>query len=343
MTARPASSRQGVGARVFYLRGRVTCPLASIGARPADESNRLVVDDPETQVTIEPGTITLRDDRECSTKTVIADLVWLAEGPESFTIHIEVFKTGHTWSIDLHTHEPVPLTDRRRARYEPFAIIGIDRGKHEVLVDRERLAGAVEHVPFTRRLSGALTTTRDHLALATSSIVFDRSIGIGAFGRGMFLIRARLVRLDDSRLDATPPRLDVTTPRLDATTSRLDATTPRHETAATTLLDAAAKHRGLPLTTMLSVGAWELSLEALTDRWLPELVARDLLLFGLADLPLLAPLRAGRLRRGQTLAFRSTGEVRLDDDTAAFPRALEVAREYLEFHMLGGIIAAAFR
>lgn len=272
------------GPRIEYLRGRVLCPLAGLGARPADWSNRLVVDDPATEVTVEDGTITLRDDRACVAKTVIADLVWLATGPAPFTIHLEIWKTGHAWSIDLHTHEPVPLADRERAVYEPFTIVAIDGMRRETLVDHARLARAVTHVPLARRLSGALTTTRDHGG------VFDRSIGIGALGRGMFLIRARLAPLG---------------------------------------------------ATFTRAGDWELALEALTDRWLPELVARDLVLFGLADIPLLAGLRAGKLRRGQTLAFRTTGSVRLDDQTAPLPDAIDIARAYLEFHMLGGMIAAA--
>lgn len=97
------------------------------------------------------------------------------------------------------------------------------------------------------------------------------------------------------------------------------------------------------LATMLATGEWELSIEALTERMLPDIVARDLRLFGLADVPLLAELAAGRLRKGQTLAFRTTDEVRLDDRTAALPDARDLARTYIEFHMLGGIVAAALR
>lgn len=98
------------------------------------------------------------------------------------------------------------------------------------------------------------------------------------------------------------------------------------------------------LVEMLRDGAWELSLEALTVRWLPELVQRDLVLFGLDELPLLHEVRARGLRVHQTLGFRLTptgGELRLDDAVAPFPDAHEVARAYLEFHMLGGMIAAA--
>lgn len=303
------------GPHIAYLRGRVRCPLAGIGARAADASNRLVVDDPATQVTIDGGAIAMHDDRACPARTPIADLVWLAEAagadgrPAPFTIHLEVWKTGHTWKIDLHTHEPTPLAHRASAVYEPFTIAAVDRGRREVLVDPAGLARAVGRVPIARRLSSTLVATRDHLAggVPDGRCVFDRSIGIGALGRGMFLVRARLAALEAAR--EMPPGMPP----------------------------------GTPLATRLAAGAWELALEALTERWLPELVARDLFLFGIADVPLLAELRAGRLRRGQTLAFRTTGEVRLDDRVAPLPDALDLARAYLELHMLGGIIAAALR
>jgi len=55
---------------------------------------------------------------------------------------------------------------------------------------------------------------------------------------------------------------------------------------------------------------------------------------------------AGKLRAGQVLAFRfgpDGGEVRLDGETAPLPAAHDLARAYLEFHMLGGLIADAAR
>lgn len=275
-----------------FLRGRVPCPLAGIGTRAADESNRLVVD-AQTRVTVDGSTITIDDDRTPTEKATIADLVWLAKAQDVyFTIHLELFKTGTTWSIDLHTHEPAPLADRRAALYEPLTIVA----GGETVVDPARLAHAVAHVPLARRLQGALMTSREHPR--ADRVVFDRSLGMGALGRGMFLVRARLARLDRG-----------------PTTGRI--------------------------AQLMTEGNWELSLECLTDRWLPELVARDLVLFGVPELPLLAELRAGKLRKGQTLAFRSDGFVRVDGEIARLPGALDLAREYLEMHMLGGIVSAA--
>ena len=227
-----------MAARIDFLPGRVTCPLAGVGTRAANASNRLVVDAPAT-ATIEGTTITLADDRDCAPGTVIADLVWLAEGVDArgtavpFTIHLEVTKTGHAFAIDLHTHEP-PGLPRDKVVFELYEVVGVDRGVRTVLVDGKKLGRAAGHVPLKRRISAALATSRDHLAGVAQERtagyrVIDRSLGIGVLGRGMMLIRARLTAL------AAPPPPG-------------------------------------PLPEMLRAGSWELSLEALTDRWLPELV-----------------------------------------------------------------------
>ncbi len=308
------------GPCVTFLPGRVTCPLAGVGNRAADASNRLVVDDAATEVTVDraAGRITIHDDRDCAPTTVLVDLVWLAQGIDGagcavpFTIHAEITKTGHTFAIDLHTHEPAKLP-RAKIAYEPFEIVAVDGGRRTVLVDHERLAFVASHNPLSRRLSGALTTTRDHLVgvrqdpAAAGYRVVDCSIGIGALGRGLMLVRARITSLAAS--------------------------------------NAPLIARG-SLPEMLGQGSWELSVEALTERWLPELVQRDLVLFQLADVPLLAPVARGGLRAGQTLGFRTVagvGEVRLDDATARLAGALDAARAYLEFHMLGAIITQALR
>jgi hypothetical protein len=65
-------------------------------------------------------------------------------------------------------------------------------------------------------------------------------------------------------------------------------------------------------------------------------------LFGLADIPLLEPLVQHGMKKGQTLAFRlrkDGGEVVLDGVSTPLPAAHDVARAYIEFHMLGGLLA----
>ncbi len=306
----PAAGASPRRSHIEYIAGRVTCPLAGVGTRAANASNRLVVD-PDTEATIASGRITLRDDRPRATKTPVADLVWLAQGvtPSGqrapFTIHLELTKLGRDISIDLHTHEPLPLV-RTDFLYEPLEV-AID----DIVIDAKRLAAAVACIPLARRAASALMTTRDHLSglvqdpAVAGYRVIDRSIGIGAFGHGTMLVRSRLVSLAAS--------------------------------------NAPLIAQG-SLAEMLRHGAWELSIEALTARMLPEIMARDLVLFDLDKVPLLREVCAGKLRRGQVFAFRCTpdgGEVRIDDRSAALPDALDVARAYLEFNMLGGMLAVA--
>jgi hypothetical protein len=92
---------------------------------------------------------------------------------------------------------------------------------------------------------------------------------------------------------------------------------------------------------LLAGGAWKLTLTALSRYWLPEVVKRDLFLFGLDHLPLLDGVKAHGLRRGESLQFGfegGRGEVALGEERAPLPGALDVARAYLEFHMLGGLL-----
>ena len=317
MVATPGREVQTLrGPCVTFLPGRVRCPLAGVGARAADASNRLVIDDPATEVTVDrdAATITIGDERSCATKTVIVDLVWLAEGVSAagvrvpFTIHLEVTKTGRAYAVDLHTHEPANLP-RTALVFEPFSIV-TDRG--EVLVSQLALGKVASIVRLKDRVSRAFLVTRDHLPRsqdpsAPGYRVVDRSIGIGALGLGLHLVRAKLTSLSAA--------------------------------------NAPLIRRG-DLSEMLREGAWELSLEALTDRWLPELVQRDLVLFEIDRVPLLGGVRARGLRAGQTLGFRcaaGVGEVVLDGAAAPLPEALDVARAYLEFHMLGGMLTEAVR
>lgn len=303
-----------------FLPGRIRCPLAGVGTRAADASNRLVVDDPATEVVVERGQLTIIDDRVCATKTVLVDFVWLAEGLDAegratpFTIHAEITKLGTAFAIDIHTHEPARLP-RARVVYEPFEIVAVGGGQRVVLVDGARLAAVASKNPFGRRLAQALTATRDHLSgvaqdPATPGYrIADRSIGIGigALGRGMWLVRASITSLVAS--------------------------------------NAPLIRRGV-LAEMLREGSWELSIEALSERWLPAIVQRELVLLGVPDLPVLAAVRRGELRAHQTLGFRTVaghGEFRLDEARAPLPGALDIARAYIEFHMLGALIADAVR
>ncbi len=301
---------------IYFFSGRVPCPFAGIGARAGDASNRLVLDTADTEVVIDRGTgkITVRDDKSYPKKATVADLMFLATGHGAsgetipFSVHLKVQKTGHRYSVDLHRHlrNQTPLI---RADYEPFTVTAHDGRGSVTLLDRAIVDELISKPSFALRVVKALMAMKDNTEgvvqdpAALGYRVADLSVGFGALGLSYMMARAQLVSLDP-------------------------ANAPLIESGS--VID------------MLREGAWEMRLTAMSEKWLPEVIQRDLFLYGLDEVPLLREVRARGLKKNQTLAFRfskGSGEIVLDGVTAPLPGALDVARAYLEFHMLGGLIA----
>jgi hypothetical protein len=303
---------------IYFFPGRVTCPLAGIGTRGDSESNRLVLDDADTEVTLDrdAGTIRVVNSKSYAKKTTVADLMFLAEGfaadgsRHPFAIHLKVQKTGHKYGVDLHRHlrNAVPIV---RADYEPFVVTAWDKGTSTVVLDRARTDRLVSEPSLALRIVKAFMAMTDNLDGVSQDPakpgyrVADLSVGFGALGMNYMMARAQLVSLDTSNK---------------------------------TLIEAG------DVPAMLRDGAWELRLTALSEKWLPEVVQRDLFLYGLDEIPLLREVRERGLKKNQTLAFRlgkNGGELALDGQTSPLPGAHDVARAYIEFHMLGGLLAEA--
>jgi hypothetical protein len=300
---------------IFYFSGCVRCPLAGIGSRPENASNRLALDDDSTAVTIdhEAARITVENSRSYADKTVVCDLMFLAIGISAagerkpFGIHLKILKEGRKFSVDLHRHlrSQVPSV---RAEYEPYEVVVIDGETRRVMMDKAEADRLIKKPSFALRVVKSLMAMRDHLdgikqdPKAPGYRVADLSVGFGALGLNYMIARAQL----ESR---------------SADNARLI-------------------ERG-DVVEMLRDGAWELRLTAFSEKWLPEVVQRDMFLFGLDDVELLEPVKQHGLRKNQTLAFRfdkGQGEVLLDGKSEPFAGALDTARAYLEFHMLGGLL-----
>src|SRR4051794_22444687 len=96
------------GRGVHYFSGQIECPLAGVGGRGTHDSNRIVLDDGDTEVIVDRDTkrITVKNDRRYEKKTVVADLMFLAEGKTAsdttspLGIHLKVMKEGTEPAID---------------------------------------------------------------------------------------------------------------------------------------------------------------------------------------------------------------------------------------------------
>lgn len=301
---------------IRYFEGRVRCPLAGAGQRGPHASNRLVLDDARTAVTIDRGAgrITVENGDHYEHKTVIADLLFLAEGRTAsgrstpFSLHLKILKKGRAISLDLHRHlrTQEPITS---AEFEPFEVVVTDgQDGARVVLSRQKSLDLICRPSLALRVIKSFMALRDNLdglqqdPRVPGFRVADLTLGFNVFGWPWMMARAHLesLRADNAELMARGSVAD-----------------------------------------MLSEGAWQLTLVALSERWLPEVVQRDLFLFGLDELPLLREVRERGLKKGQTLGFRferGHGQVSLGTQTAELPGALDVARAYLEFHMLGGLI-----
>jgi hypothetical protein len=302
---------------VYYFQGRVLCPLAGIGSRGPHHSNRLVLDDADTKVSIEHERrlIRVHNDRVYRDKHLIADLMFLASGTTAsgrttpFGIHLKIFKRGQKISLDLHRHLRTS-ENLTAAEFEPFEVIVTDGHREEKVLEEQRVQALVCRPSWALRVVRSIMALRDNLGspsqggAAPDGRVADLSVGFGALGLEWMLARAELMALRGTKqARAAPPRPS--------------------------------------LAEQLREGAWELKLTALSTRWLPEVIQRDLFLFGLDELPLLARVRERGLERNETLAFRfegGAGQVLLGQQSTELPGALDVARAYLEFHMLGGLL-----
>jgi hypothetical protein len=302
---------------VYYFQGRVHCPLAGIGRRGSHDSNRLVLDDADTVVSIdrEKRLIRVHNDRVYPDKHPIADFMFLANGTTAsggttpFGIHLKIFKRGQKLSLDLHRHLRTS-ENLTAAEFEPFEVVVTGGPKEEKVLDEQQVRALVCKPSWALRLVRSIMALRDNLGApgktgaASNGRVADLSVGFGALGLEWMIARAELLALHG-------------VPQARPGAARLS------------------------LAEQLREGAWELRLTAMSTRWLPEVVQRDLFLFGLDQLPLLARVRERGLARNETLAFRfegGEGRVLLGDQSTELPGALDVARAYLEFHMLGGLL-----
>lgn len=300
---------------VLFFPGRVRCPFAGLGQRGDHDSNRLAVDDPNTVATLdrERREIVFSNSARYAERAVLGDVLFLVDGVTAtgkrtpLSLHLKVHKKGHSFFCDLHRHlrTSEPIVD---AEIEPFTVVLRDGAREKRVLTPESAQATIRKLPFMMRVIKTIMLTRDNLIGVEQDpqkpgfAVADLSMGFGLFGFNHMIVRAQLMSL-------TP-------------------------------LQKPALGRGLVET--LQQGSWEFRLTALANTWLGPVIKRDLFLFGLEDLPVLRKVRERGLLPGETMSFRferGRGAVSHDAQTMELPNATDVARSYLECHLLGGLLA----
>jgi hypothetical protein len=208
----------------------------------------------------------------------------------------------------VHPH-PTTRAAIREVELKPFEIYTSDGRTETRVLGPAEAARAIREPELTARIANLLLQVEDHTAGkplvpdAAGSRLVDLTIGYGAPRMNLKVARAEVRSLDP---------------------------------ANATLIERGA------LGEMLAQGAWELRVTPTVVGLPKSEFDRDLFLFGVDDVAVLQPLKTRGLPRGRSLVIGyrdGKGFIGVDDDRALIPHAPDVARAYLEFHFLGGIIA----
>ena len=303
------------GRGVSYFAGSIRCPLAGVGTRDAKASNRIVLDDEHSTVTVDRTRrrITFRNTRRYLWRKVVGDVLFLGVGTAGggerspFGIHVKVSKWGRRMTASVHPH---PTTRDRiaRAEFDRYEVMLDDGDGLRVGIVPEKAERTILEPAFASRVANYLLQVRDRLAGKTlqpdraGARLVDLSIGFGVPALALGVARVELRSLDSA--------------------------------------NAPLIRRGA-LTEMLTSGSWQLRLHARTPILKTEF-DRDLFLFGLDDIEMLSPLKWRGLLPGEDLIIgydQGRGFVEFRGERAEIPNPADVARAYLEFHLLGGIVA----
>ncbi len=304
------------GRGVYYVAGHIRCPLAGVGSRAADASNRVALDDDHTEVTVDRAAhrITFRNTHRYPRRQLIGDLVLLGtgttkkEGTVPFAVHLKIEKDETRFRTAVHPH-PTTRAQVIDADVEPFEVFVTDGHTATRVLDPATARKAIREPELTARVANLFLQVEDHTEGKPIQVgegggpLVDLTIGYGAPHMNLRVARVQVLSLEPS--------------------------------------NAALIRRGA-LAEMLAHGAWELRIAPGVVPLPKEEFERDLFLFGVDDVAVLAPLKTHGLAKGETLVvgYRDgKGFIGIDERRAEISNPSDVARSYLEFHFLGGVIA----
>ncbi len=308
------------GRGVFYLDGQVRCPLAGVGSRGAQACNRIALDDSDSTARVHAAArrIVFAHPQRTAQTQIVGDLLILAEATTRsgettpVGVHLKIEKRGDRFSTSVHPH-PTTREPIVSAVFEPFTVSVADETGERVVLTPEDTLRAIREPELTARLANLFVQFDDKLEnvpldpLAPDARLVEFDIGVGFKPISLNVARVELRSLD---------------------------------AANAPLITAGA------IPEMLAHGAWELRITSLTQFLPREEFDRDFFLLGLDKLPALQPLLRDGLKKGQSLVVgyrHGQGFIGVGSATAPIAAAADVARDYMEFNFVGGLLARQLR
>jgi hypothetical protein len=223
-------------------------------------------------------------------------------------VHLKIHKTFDEFRTSLHPH-PTVRDKLVSAEFEPFDVV-LANGKTETTVlTHAQAVEAVRDPELSARLASILMQVTDHLKGQKLEVdrkgtpLVDLSLGFGSQQHNLKLARVRLLSNDSANAELI---------------------------------------RAGSAAAMLERGDWEFQVDSLTPYVPKWYFDREFFLFGLEGLSAIQEISKRGLLKGETLVvgirdgagYIAVGERRSEIDNPA-----EVARAYMEFHFVGGVVA----
>jgi hypothetical protein len=304
------------GRGVYYFEGPVRSPVGDIGARSPFATNRLVLDDEFSEARVDPAgqRIVIRNEHRYGLNKLVGCLLLMGRGTTDsgrevpVAVHLKIHKTANSFTARLHPH-PTVRDKVVSAVFAPYEVVLANGKSQKTALTLEDMIEAVRDPALSARLANIFVQVTDHLEGASltpetpGSPLVDLSIGVGSEKLNMKLARVRLVSGGAE--------------------------------------NAALIRRG-SLAAMLEQGEWEFRVDSLSPYVPKWQFDRDFFLFGIEGLPAIEKIASRGLLRGETLTvgFRDgRGYIGVNEVRSEIPNAAAVARAYLEFHFVGGVVA----
>jgi len=304
------------GRGVYYIEGPVRSPVGDIGSRSPFATNRLALDDEFSEVRVDRAShrILFRNEHRYGLNELVGCLLLLGRGTTAsgrevpVAAHLKIHKTGNRFMPSLHPH-PTVREKVVSAVFAPFEVV-LSNGKSEKsALTPARMVEAVREPELSARLAKIFVQVTDHLEGATlapekpGSALVDLSIGFGGEKINMKLARVRLLSGNAENGELI--------------------------------------RRG-SVGVMLEKGEWEFRVDSRSP-YVPKWeFDRNFFLFGIERVSALEKVARRGLLGGEALVvgFRDgKGYIGVNGARSEIPNPADVARAYLEFHFVGGVVA----
>jgi hypothetical protein len=301
---------------VYYIEGAVRSPIDNIGERSEYAANRLALDDDRSRVVVDRARnrIVVHKAHRYGLRELVGCLLLIGRGTTESgrdvpaAVHLRIHKSGNRFSSSLHPH-PTVREKLVRATFTPFEVV-LDNGvKQKVALTAEQTVEAVRDPELTARLASIAIQVTDHLEGVMPSPerpnepLVDIAIGFGSERVNLKLVRVRLLSKS---------------------------------------ADNAPMIRRGSIDEMIERGDWEFLVDSQSPYVPRSEFQRSFFLFGIDDLPATQKFARRGLLYSESLSVGlkdGVGYIAADGERSEIPNPAEVARAYLEFHFVGGMVA----